>query len=181
MGLGRLPPRLSGGHRPLGGLAAIGGEAWLWILVTGALLAGYVATWFAALRRAQATIVTSVLVLAAVVTGALSAAVEGQHARPGSCSGATSSSSPASRSSVPSAPSVGPVPCSSRRRRRVSRGGRAASGPVLFARYAYGPNRLGLCGPDDAESLFGETTTTATIASSASSPAGSRAPTRTWS
>lgn len=35
----------------------------------------------------------------------------------------------------------------------------AASGPVLFARYAYGPNRLGLCGPDDAESLFGQTTT----------------------
>jgi hypothetical protein len=32
----------------------------------------------------------------------------------------------------------------------------APSGPVLFARYAYGPNRLGLCGPDDADSLFGE-------------------------
>jgi hypothetical protein len=32
-----------------------------------------------------------------------------------------------------------------------------AAGPVLFARYAYGPNRLGLCGPDDAEALFGET------------------------
>jgi Family of unknown function (DUF6390) len=32
-------------------------------------------------------------------------------------------------------------------------------GPVLFARYAYGPNRLGLCGPDDAESLFGEGST----------------------
>ncbi len=30
------------------------------------------------------------------------------------------------------------------------------SGPLLFARYAYGPNRLGLCGPDDAASLFGE-------------------------
>ena len=30
------------------------------------------------------------------------------------------------------------------------------SGPVLFARYAYGPNRLGLCGPEDAEGLFGE-------------------------
>jgi hypothetical protein len=28
-----------------------------------------------------------------------------------------------------------------------------ASGPVLFARYAYPPNRLGLCGPDDAPSL----------------------------
>src|SRR4051812_44866239 len=35
----------------------------------------------------------------------------------------------------------------------------AASGPVLFARYAYSPNRLGLCGPDDAESLFGEAST----------------------
>lgn len=33
------------------------------------------------------------------------------------------------------------------------------SGPVLFARYAYGPNRLGLCGPDDADALFGETST----------------------
>jgi hypothetical protein len=32
-----------------------------------------------------------------------------------------------------------------------------APGPVLFARYAYGPNRLGLCGPDDADALFGET------------------------
>jgi hypothetical protein len=32
------------------------------------------------------------------------------------------------------------------------------SGPLLFARYAYGPNRLGLCGPDDAASLFGEAT-----------------------
>ena len=32
---------------------------------------------------------------------------------------------------------------------------RPASGPILFARYAYGPNRLGLCGPDDADALFG--------------------------
>ncbi len=29
------------------------------------------------------------------------------------------------------------------------------SGPVLFARYAFGPNRLGLCGPDDWQSLLG--------------------------
>jgi hypothetical protein len=36
---------------------------------------------------------------------------------------------------------------------------RRASGPVLFARYAYGPNRLGLCGPDDADALFGEGST----------------------
>jgi hypothetical protein len=30
----------------------------------------------------------------------------------------------------------------------------AASGPVLFARYAYGPNRFGYCGPDDADELL---------------------------
>jgi Family of unknown function (DUF6390) len=29
----------------------------------------------------------------------------------------------------------------------------ATPGPVLFARYAYPPNRLGLCGPDDAPGL----------------------------
>ena len=33
-----------------------------------------------------------------------------------------------------------------------------ASGPVLFARYAYGPNRLGYCGPDAVEELLGEGT-----------------------
>ena len=29
-----------------------------------------------------------------------------------------------------------------------------ASGPVLFPRYAYGPNRFGYCGPDDADELL---------------------------
>ena len=29
----------------------------------------------------------------------------------------------------------------------------AVSGPIIFARYAYPPNRLGLCGPDDAPAL----------------------------
>jgi len=29
-------------------------------------------------------------------------------------------------------------------------------GPIRFARYAYGPNRLGYCGPDAADELFGE-------------------------
>jgi hypothetical protein len=33
---------------------------------------------------------------------------------------------------------------------------RPTTGPVLFARYAYGPNRLGYCGPDAIEELFGE-------------------------
>lgn len=32
------------------------------------------------------------------------------------------------------------------------------AGPILFARYAFGPNRLGYCGPDDAAALFGEAT-----------------------
>src|SRR5512132_906480 len=32
------------------------------------------------------------------------------------------------------------------------------AGPILFARYAFGPNRLGYCGPDDAAELFGEAT-----------------------
>ena len=35
---------------------------------------------------------------------------------------------------------------------------RRVDGPLLFARYAYGPNRLGLCGPDDAAGLFGQGT-----------------------
>jgi hypothetical protein len=32
--------------------------------------------------------------------------------------------------------------------------GAVPSGPVLFARYAFGPNRLGLCGPEDWRSLL---------------------------
>lgn len=66
----------------LGGLGGISAEAWLWIVVTGGLLAGYVATWFAALREAKASAVTSVLVAAAVVTGVLSAASKGSAPDP---------------------------------------------------------------------------------------------------
>ena len=32
-------------------------------------------------------------------------------------------------------------------------------GPLLFARYAYAPNRLGYCGPDAADELLGELST----------------------
>jgi len=46
-------------------------------------------------------------------------------------------------SPTPEAPRLGPRPPK-------------PTGPVLFARYAYGPNRLGLCGPSDAQGLFGE-------------------------
>jgi hypothetical protein len=33
-----------------------------------------------------------------------------------------------------------------------------APGPVRFARYAFGPNRLGYCGPDEAGELFAQAT-----------------------
>jgi drug/metabolite transporter (DMT)-like permease len=68
-----------------GQLAALGSltqEQLGWALVTGALLAGYVASWFAALARAQAVDVTAVLVLAAPVTAALNAAVTGTALSP---------------------------------------------------------------------------------------------------
>ena len=165
----------------LAGLGTISGEAWLWILVTGVLLAGYVATWFAALRETQATTVTSVLVLAAVVTGALSAAAKGSAPDPVVLAGyllIVAGRRPR-RSGEHRVSWAGPVQFAPSPTREPGRP--AASGPVLFARYAYGPNRLGLCGPDDAESLFGQTTTMAMTGRSAISPAASKAPTPTWS
>lgn len=61
----------------LGGLGAISGGALLWVVVTGVLLAGYVTTWFGALRLAPATTVTSILVAGAVGTGVLSSVSSG--------------------------------------------------------------------------------------------------------
>ena len=59
------------------GILALGPQAWAWILLTGLILAAYVGTWFAALRRAPATVVTSVLVVGAVITGGLQALARG--------------------------------------------------------------------------------------------------------
>lgn len=50
---------------------------WAWGLGTGALLAAYVGTWLAALRRAPATVVASVLVLGAPITAILGAVTNG--------------------------------------------------------------------------------------------------------
>ncbi len=61
----------------LGSLAELTTAQWAWIAATGAILAAYVATWFAALERAPASVVTSVLVLGAVVTGLLTSASRG--------------------------------------------------------------------------------------------------------
>jgi drug/metabolite transporter (DMT)-like permease len=59
-----------------GKLALVAGltfEQWRWTIMTGLLLGGYVATWFGALRRAPASVVTAVLVLGAPVTATLAA------------------------------------------------------------------------------------------------------------
>jgi drug/metabolite transporter (DMT)-like permease len=57
----------------LGAIAAF--TAWQWVLVvgTGVLLLGYVTSWYAALQRAPASLVTAVLVAGAVVTAVLTA------------------------------------------------------------------------------------------------------------
>jgi drug/metabolite transporter (DMT)-like permease len=65
----------------LAGLFAISAEGLLWVLVTGFLLAGYVSTWYAGLRLAPATMVSSVLVGGGVVTAVLS--LIGGSAAPG--------------------------------------------------------------------------------------------------
>ena len=65
-----------------GALVALTGKQWMWVLVTGVILAGYVATWFAALSRAPAVDVTAVLVIGAVITALLAAAVNGQPLAP---------------------------------------------------------------------------------------------------
>ncbi len=61
----------------LGAIGTLGLTGWAWVLLTGGLLFGYVATWYAALQRAPANIVTSVLVVGAVITAAISAIARG--------------------------------------------------------------------------------------------------------
>ena len=60
-----------------GQLTGLSSEQWRWVLLTGLLLTAYVATWYAALSRAQAVDVTAVLVFGAVVTAVLAGAVDG--------------------------------------------------------------------------------------------------------
>jgi len=58
-------------------LASLTGAQWSWAVLTGVLLCGYVATWYAALARAQAVDVTAVLVFGAVITAVLAHAADG--------------------------------------------------------------------------------------------------------
>ena len=61
----------------LGGIAALQPVQWAWVLITGLFLSGYVATWFAALQRAPASLVTAILVLGAPVTAGIQALQSG--------------------------------------------------------------------------------------------------------
>jgi len=63
-------------------LAALDARQWRWVLATGLILALYVATWFAALARAQAVDVTAVLVGGALVTALLNALLKHQPVAP---------------------------------------------------------------------------------------------------
>jgi drug/metabolite transporter (DMT)-like permease len=60
-----------------GQLSALDAAQWRWVVLTGLLLTAYVATWYAALARAQAVDVTAVLVFGAVITALLSGAADG--------------------------------------------------------------------------------------------------------
>ncbi|HET8784274.1 MAG TPA: DMT family transporter [Candidatus Limnocylindrales bacterium] len=64
------------------GIAQLGMTGWTWVAVTGLLLAGYVGTWMAALCRAPATEVTSILVLGALITAGLTALSKGALPEP---------------------------------------------------------------------------------------------------
>jgi drug/metabolite transporter (DMT)-like permease len=66
----------------LGALGSLTGEQVGWVLLTGLLLTAYVATWFAALARAQAVDVTAVLVLAVPVTAVIQAVADGAALAP---------------------------------------------------------------------------------------------------
>jgi drug/metabolite transporter (DMT)-like permease len=61
------------------GLTSLTAVQWGWVALTSALLLGYVTTWYAALKRAPATVVTSVLTLGAVITSLLGLALEGSR------------------------------------------------------------------------------------------------------
>jgi drug/metabolite transporter (DMT)-like permease len=71
----------------LGTVAALSGGQWAWAGLTGLFLFGYVATWFAALQRAPASLVTAILVLGAPVTAAVQAVASGSVPAPSAIAG----------------------------------------------------------------------------------------------
>ncbi len=71
----------------LGVIGTLTLEQWGWAALTGALLSGYVGTWFAALRRAPASLVTAILVVGAPVTAGLQALQSGALPAPQALAG----------------------------------------------------------------------------------------------
>ncbi len=68
-----------------GSLAAVGSVSLAqiaWVLVTGLVLSGYVASWYAALARAPALDVTAILVAGALITALLRSVVDGAAVPP---------------------------------------------------------------------------------------------------
>ena len=125
-----------------------------WVLLTGLLLAAYVATWMTALARARALDVTSILVASALVTACSRQRRARRRSRPqalglgliavgpaGRLDGLAVPSSAARWRSMSSAtrPADHPLDRAWRPLRRWS-----PPGPVLFARYAYPPERARL-------------------------------------
>ena len=68
-------------------VATLTATQWAWGLGTGSLLAAYVGTWLAALRRAPATVVASVLVLGAPITAVLGSIANGTLPAPTALAG----------------------------------------------------------------------------------------------
>lgn len=60
----------------LAGVSGVSLEGWMWVVITGLILAGFVSTWFYALARAQAVDVTAILVGGAVITATLQSLVQ---------------------------------------------------------------------------------------------------------
>ncbi|HLE89126.1 MAG TPA: DMT family transporter [Candidatus Limnocylindria bacterium] len=71
----------------IGVVFELGAAQWAWVIGTGVLLAGYVATWYGALRRAPAAMVAAVLTLGAPITAALQLVTAGAVPAPGPLAG----------------------------------------------------------------------------------------------
>jgi len=71
----------------IGVVFQLGIAQWAWVMGTGVLLAGYVATWYGALRRAPAATVAAVLTLGAPITAGLQVMTTGSVPAPGPLAG----------------------------------------------------------------------------------------------
>jgi len=101
--LASVPPLVAGAGRMGFGLVALVGyllvsgrvgvfaqltvAQWAWVLGTGVLLAGYVATWYGALQRAPAAMVAAVLTIGAPITAGLQVISTGTIPAPGPLAG----------------------------------------------------------------------------------------------